>query len=64
MSRKWLTSDLPTAELLKQIKGVKGAGDYAAENLLKLLGRYDGSGAGLLDSREVFSGQEQRPEGE
>jgi 3-methyladenine DNA glycosylase/8-oxoguanine DNA glycosylase len=39
---EWLTSDLPTAELVKQIKGVKGAGDYAAENLLKLLGRYDG----------------------
>ena len=39
---EWLTSDLPTHELLKQIKGVKGAGDYAAENLLKLLGRYDG----------------------
>ena len=39
---EWLTSDLPTPELLKQIKGVKGAGNYAAENLLKLLGRYDG----------------------
>ena len=39
---EWITSDLPTAELLKQIKGVKGAGNYAAENLLKLLGRYDG----------------------
>ena len=39
---EWLTSDLPTRELVKQIKGVKGAGDYAAENLLKLLGRYDG----------------------
>jgi 3-methyladenine DNA glycosylase/8-oxoguanine DNA glycosylase len=39
---EWLTSGLPTAELVKQIKGVKGAGDYAAENLLKLLGRYDG----------------------
>lgn len=38
----WLTTDLPTSELIKQIKGVKGAGDYAAENLLKLLGRYDG----------------------
>jgi 3-methyladenine DNA glycosylase/8-oxoguanine DNA glycosylase len=38
----WLTSDLPTTDLAKQIKGVKGAGDYAAENLLKLLGRYDG----------------------
>ncbi|MEO8649503.1 MAG: hypothetical protein ABI539_10085, partial [Acidobacteriota bacterium] len=25
-----------------EIKGIKGVGDYAAENLLKLLGRYDG----------------------
>lgn len=39
---EWLTSPVPTAELIKQIKGVKGVGDYAAENLLKLLGRYDG----------------------
>lgn len=38
----WLSSDLSTPDLVKQIKGVKGAGDYAAENLLKLLGRYDG----------------------
>jgi len=38
----WLASDLSTAELVKEIKGVKGAGNYAAENLLKLLGRYDG----------------------
>lgn len=38
----WLSSDLSTPELVKQIKGVKGAGNYAAENLLKLLGRYDG----------------------
>jgi len=39
---EWLASELPTAELIKQIKGVKGVGPYAAENLLKLLGRYDG----------------------
>lgn len=38
----WLTSDLPTYELKKEIKKIKGIGDYAAENLLKLLGRYDG----------------------
>ena len=38
----WLNSDLPTAELKKQMKQVKGVGDYAAENLLKLVGRYDG----------------------
>ena len=39
---EWLTSDLPTPELIKQMKSVKGVGDYAAENLLKLVGRYDG----------------------
>jgi 3-methyladenine DNA glycosylase/8-oxoguanine DNA glycosylase len=39
---QWLTTDLPTRDLMKQIKSVKGAGDYAAENLLRLLGRYDG----------------------
>jgi 3-methyladenine DNA glycosylase/8-oxoguanine DNA glycosylase len=39
---EWLSSELPTRDLVKQIKGVKGVGDYAAENLLKLLGRYDG----------------------
>ena len=37
----WLSSDLPTPELRKQMKQVKGVGDYAAENLLKLVGRYD-----------------------
>ena len=39
---EWLTSSLSTPELIKQLKGVKGVGNYAAENLLKLLGRYDG----------------------
>ena len=39
---KWLTSDLPTPELKKEMKKVKGVGDYAAENLLKLVGRYNG----------------------
>lgn len=38
----WLTSDLPTEELKKEMKKCKGVGDYAAENLLKLVGRYDG----------------------
>jgi 3-methyladenine DNA glycosylase/8-oxoguanine DNA glycosylase len=37
----WLASDLPTAELRRAMKRVKGVGDYAAENLLKLVGRYD-----------------------
>src|SRR6266446_4774984 len=39
---EWLTSDLPTPELIKRMKSVKGVGDYTAENLLKLVGRYDG----------------------
>ena len=38
----WLTSDLSTNELKREMKRVKGVGDYAAENLLKLVGRYDG----------------------
>lgn len=38
----WLASELPTPELKKEMKRVKGVGDYAAENLLKLVGRYDG----------------------
>jgi 3-methyladenine DNA glycosylase/8-oxoguanine DNA glycosylase len=38
----WLKSPLATAELIKEMRGVKGVGPYAAENLLKLLGRYDG----------------------
>jgi N-glycosylase/DNA lyase len=38
----WLDPDLPTPQLKKEMKQVKGVGDYAAENLLKLVGRYDG----------------------
>ncbi len=38
----WLDSDLPTAELKREMKKVKGVGDYAAENLLKLVGNYEG----------------------
>ncbi|MEW6131313.1 MAG: Fe-S cluster assembly protein HesB [Acidobacteriota bacterium] len=38
----WLTSDLPTEKLKREMKRVKGVGTYAAENLLRLVGRYDG----------------------
>ena len=38
----WLTSELPHNELMNELKSVKGVGNYAAENLLKLIGRYDG----------------------
>jgi 3-methyladenine DNA glycosylase/8-oxoguanine DNA glycosylase len=43
----WSASELPTDQLKREMKRVKGIGDYAAENLLKLVGRYDGLG---LDS--------------
>lgn len=39
---KWLVSELSTDELKKELKQIKGIGDYAAEHMLKLLGRYDG----------------------
>jgi 3-methyladenine DNA glycosylase/8-oxoguanine DNA glycosylase len=38
----WLTSELSTDRLKREMKQVKGVGTYAAENLLKLVGRYDG----------------------
>lgn len=38
----WLMSEFSTPDLKKEMKKVKGVGDYAAENLLKLVGRYDG----------------------
>jgi 3-methyladenine DNA glycosylase/8-oxoguanine DNA glycosylase len=38
----WLHSPLTTADLIKEMRGIMGVGPYAAENLLKLIGRYDG----------------------
>lgn len=38
---KWRTSDVPTEELFRQVRSIKGVGEYAAGNILKLLGRYD-----------------------
>ena len=43
----WRSSPLPTGELFKAMRAVKGIGPYAAGNLLKLVGRYDELG---LDS--------------
>ncbi len=37
----WRKSELPTTELFREVLGVKGIGQYAAGNLLRLLGRYD-----------------------
>jgi 3-methyladenine DNA glycosylase/8-oxoguanine DNA glycosylase len=38
----WLGSPLSTTDLIKAMREVKGVGPYAAENVLKLIGRYDG----------------------
>ncbi|HEV7797565.1 MAG TPA: hypothetical protein VGO73_05395 [Pyrinomonadaceae bacterium] len=38
----WFKSPLSTIDLMKEMRSVKGVGPYAAENVLKLLGRYDG----------------------
>lgn len=37
----WRRSKDPTEELFRQVRSVKGMGEYAAGNILKLLGRYD-----------------------
>jgi len=37
----WRSSPVSTEDLFKTVKSVKGMGDYAAGNILKLLGRYD-----------------------
>lgn len=51
----WLKSPLPTAELTKELRGVKGVGPYAAENVLKLLGRYDGLALDSWTRAKFFS---------
>lgn len=38
----WPNLDLSHEQFVKELKRIKGVGNYAAENLLKLLGRYDG----------------------
>jgi 3-methyladenine DNA glycosylase/8-oxoguanine DNA glycosylase len=55
------TSDLPTAELRKQLLRIKGIGSYAAASLLMLVGRYDYIGvdswAKKLVSKQFYDGQ-------
>ena len=43
---------LSSVELYKQLKQIKGFGDYAVSNLLKLLGRYDNMGADSWSSQK------------
>jgi 3-methyladenine DNA glycosylase/8-oxoguanine DNA glycosylase len=38
---RWRSSELPTSDLFQELRSIKGVGEYAAGNILKLLGRYD-----------------------
>jgi len=38
---QWRTSESSTEELFNEVRSIKGVGEYAAGNILKLLGRYD-----------------------
>ena len=51
----WAKSPLSTADLTKEMRGVKGVGPYAAENVLKLLGRYDGLALDSWTRAKFFS---------
>jgi 3-methyladenine DNA glycosylase/8-oxoguanine DNA glycosylase len=55
------SNDLPTPELRKRLLGIKGVGDYAAANLLMILGRYDyipvDSWALSMVSKEFYNGE-------
>ena len=47
-------TNIPTPDLYKHLRAIKGFGDYAVSNLLKLLGRYDYLGADSW-SRQKFA---------
>jgi N-glycosylase/DNA lyase len=51
----WFKSPLSTADLIKEMRSVKGVGPYAAENVLKLLGRYDGLALDSWTRAKFFS---------
>jgi 3-methyladenine DNA glycosylase/8-oxoguanine DNA glycosylase len=54
-------TEIPTTELRSRLLAIKGVGDYAAANLLMILGRYDSipvdSWALKMVSREWFGGE-------
>jgi N-glycosylase/DNA lyase len=45
---------VPTDDLYKKLIGIKGFGEYAVSNLLKLLGRYDYLGADSWSRQKFF----------
>jgi 3-methyladenine DNA glycosylase/8-oxoguanine DNA glycosylase len=51
----WRSCDLSTDELSQQLRSIKGVGAYSAENLLKLLGRYDHLGLDSWSRAQYYS---------
>ena len=51
---QWLHSPLSTADLIKEMRGVKGVGPYAAENLPQTARSLRRARIGLLDARKIF----------
>jgi N-glycosylase/DNA lyase len=47
-------NSIETGDLYKKIRNIKGFGDYAVSNLLKLLGRYDFLGADSWSRQKFF----------
>jgi len=41
---RWLDPSMPTEEIRREILSIQGAGRYVMENVLKLVGRYEGLG--------------------
>jgi 3-methyladenine DNA glycosylase/8-oxoguanine DNA glycosylase len=60
-----LHSDRPTAEVRKELLGIKGVGPYAAATLLMLIGRYDEIGYDTVFrdfvSKRYFNGERPPP---
>lgn len=60
-----LHSDMPTADLKKELLAIKGVGPYAAATLLMLIGRYDEIGYDTVFrdfvSRRYFNGERPPP---
>ena len=50
----WRTAGLTTEELLQNLRSLPGIGPYAAENMLKLLGRYDHLGLDAWVRRRYY----------
>jgi len=50
---RWLSPVMPAEEIRREVTSVKGAGRYVADNMLKLLGRYEGLGLDTWCRRKV-----------